>query len=354
MENFEANISETEKDGTKKLFKYRFISILALVICLILVVSSILITKYLLTVLRSSGQKAQSTEFKTDKNSIQNVKKAFLNSKSLNNIITGAALGFIPENEINPELGSVAYNFQFYGLELNEEQHTKFIKFAYPHTSFSGSFPTMNEAAVWLAAMPSDSEILLTKNGFLCKTPPDYGPTLCADDGSGECIYPDFKGIKCAYIKDPKGNSLEKVSVFLQGSLNDAEINCNGQCAIKDLGDENIVISSYSRRIVYFEDSKSLDKDENIKIVTQEVKKSVNYFMEADWNVSENDITEIEKGWDQNVYSSVQISATNNQFNCEHTITTSTSWSKIGSQSARKRDIIECSIHPSILGQVSY
>jgi hypothetical protein len=130
-----------------------------------------------------------------EENSSDNLKVPLLKSKNLSTVTVGAALNFVPVAEMELGYGSQSYNFQFYGLELTEELHKKFVSYAYPYGEFPGSIPAINDSPVWLASAPSDSEMILTKKGYMCLTPFDYGPTLCADDGSSSAYTPILKGL---------------------------------------------------------------------------------------------------------------------------------------------------------------
>lgn len=352
MENKETIEIVSEHPAQKKLNNLHFILNALLVISIILLIF-FCINKLGLILSDNNSTNNPQINSQNDNFSLKSLKVQLLNSNNLNSVTRGAGLDFIPENDMNIEPGSTAFNFQFYGINLSEEQNAKFINFAHPAKEFSSNFPVINETKLWSATMPSDGEILLTKNGYLCKIPPDFGPSLCASDNTS-CIYPDFKGIKCAYIKKPIENNIKNVSKFILDSLNEAGIYCNDQCAIKKIGNEEVIVGNYSSRILYFQNINSLDKNKNAELVKAEAKKSLNYFKESGWEAHDEDITDEEQQWDQGVSSSIQIKASNNNFNCVHAITISTSWSKLESETAVKRDKIECSIRPSMLGQVEY
>ncbi|MCL5090919.1 MAG: hypothetical protein M1514_02820 [Patescibacteria group bacterium] len=263
-------------------------------------------------------------------------------------VTVGTALVFVPITKMELGYGSPMYKFLFYGLELSEEQHANFLKFAHPYEAFPASLPAINESPVWLASSNGE-EIRFTKEGYLCLTPINYGPTLCADDSTGACLYPNFKGIKCAYINNPNENNFQKVSQFIQKSLKEAKVNCNDQCLIKEMGENQVRINEFARTIVYFEDLVSQDSDKYSNLVKQEAEKSLNYFQKTGWKASKNDITNKERGWSPGVFSSIQITASNNDFNCLHTITISNQWGAEATGSAQKREMIECSIQPSMI-----
>jgi hypothetical protein len=120
------------------------------------------------------------------------------------------------------------------------------------------------------------------------------------------------------------------------------------------MGENQITIGEYAKEIIYFDGLTPQDAGRYVDLVEQEAEKSISYFRNAGWNADKKDITETEKGWNPGVFSSIQITSSNNIFNCQHTITASNKWGAEATGSAKKREMVECSIQPSMLGQVVY
>lgn len=283
----------------------------------------------------------------TEKNlqspAVDEIKISLLKSQQLSPVIIGAVMNFVPLDKIELDYGDSYYDFRFYGTELTEEQHAQFLNFAYPYNNYLGSTDVsiLNESPVWIGYSNSDDALILAKDGFVCITPPNYGPTLCADNESGDCIYPSFLGIKCTSWSNPTENTLNNVSLFLKKSLEEARVQCK-ECEIRELPTEFISIPQLSKKLVFFEKLDSLSREKYIDIVLKETEKSMQYFTLANWTVEKIDYTDTEKKWDKNVIISTKINATNKKFNCAHGITISNFQSVIS-----KREIITCSLKQS-------
>lgn len=286
-------------------------------------------------------------------NTVQEMKSALLKSNTLTTVILGAAINFVPVADIKFSPGTPQYTFQFYGLELSEANHKKFVNKAYPYGTFPSSIQLINDSPVWLASAVSDAEMILTKEGFICATPFNYGPITCADNESGACIYPQHKGLRCAYVNKSENNTLETVTPFIQKALTDAGINCaNEGCAVQKLSEETIIISQYAKRVVYFSEIPNTIEQQLIDTANQEALDSANSFVAAGWTKTITDITAKERGSNPGVFSSIEMKATNSLFNCTHTITISNKWGAEEAGVMKKREIIECSILPTRIGKL--
>ena len=347
IENSESPFVQPEESKSKSLKHQHklLLVVFSVVIILLGIVIYLLLTWVEFDAKQQSNNQIVADEKPLKKEGISSElnKISLLKSEDLDTITRGAALEFIPAEEISLGYGSPSYDFEFYGLELSEKQHQNFLDYAHPSSSYSGSGSTINESPKWMAKFVSDEELYLSYGGFVCLTPLNYGAFLCSAEGS--CLHPAFKGVKCAYVKDPSENNLSKVSLFMEDVLKDANIDCGSNCEIKDQGLSPIFIPEYSRKTIYFASLGVEDNEKYIALAQDEAEKSVKYFSEADWEVDKADITEKEKGWDKGTVVSVEVAASSSHFKCLHTITVSDVGGARLTGQFHKREMIECSIN---------
>jgi hypothetical protein len=316
--------------------------------------SLIVLSYHFYSFIRGNGKTAQLPDTQTlvpsPTDKPVNIKISLLKSTNLSTVTIGTAINSIPIEKAELDAGVASYSFKFYGTKLSAEQHQQFLNHIYPYNEFPVEISVFENSPVWLASSSSDAEFILAKKGFLCQTPFDYGPILCADDESGSCLYPPYLGVRCAYVVHPKDNTLDKVSSFISDSLREAGVVCsNSNCLVEELSEEAISVSQYSRRIIYFEDLPTLEDPKYTDIAKNDIQSSSSAFQAAGWKTKTEDLTEAARGSNPGVFASIRVTASNDKFECTHTIDTSNQWGAEEPGVTKKRQIINCMVHPAVV-----